>query len=57
MSSLQSTRCVYIYAPRYQSTLTPQQIFFNPYNYAENKELLEFSQKHGIVTEAYSSLA
>ena len=32
-------------------------IFFNPYNYAENKELLEFSQKHGIVTEAYSSLA
>ncbi|GJE97123.1 aldo/keto reductase [Phanerochaete sordida] len=33
------------------------QIFFNPYNYAENKELLEFSQKHGIVTEAYSSLA
>lgn len=33
------------------------QIFFNPYNYAENKELLEFSRKHGIVTEAYSSLA
>jgi len=33
------------------------QIFFNPYNYAENKALLEFSKKHGIVTEAYSSLA
>ncbi|KAI0755073.1 Aldo/keto reductase [Daedaleopsis nitida] len=33
------------------------QIFFHPYNYAEHKELLEFSAKHGIVTEAYSSLA
>jgi len=33
------------------------QIFFNPYNYAEHKELLEYSAKHGIVTEAYSSLA
>ncbi|OBZ71627.1 NADPH-dependent conjugated polyketone reductase C1 [Grifola frondosa] len=33
------------------------QIFFHPYNYAQNKELLEFSTKHGIVTEAYSSLA
>lgn len=32
------------------------QILFHPYNYAENKELLEFSAKHGIVTEAYSSL-
>ena len=32
-------------------------IFFNPYNYAENKSLLEFSAQHGIVTEAYSSLA
>lgn len=32
------------------------QIRFHPYNYAENKDLLEFSKKHGIVTEAYSSL-
>jgi len=33
------------------------QISFNPYNYAQNKTLLEYSAKHGIVTEAYSSLA
>ncbi|KAJ7078674.1 Aldo/keto reductase [Mycena epipterygia] len=33
------------------------QISFNPYNYAQNKDLLEYSAKHGIVTEAYSSLA
>ncbi|KAK7048634.1 Aldo/keto reductase [Favolaschia claudopus] len=33
------------------------QISFNPYNYAQNKALLEYSAKHGIVTEAYSSLA
>ncbi|KAI0770185.1 Aldo/keto reductase [Fomes fomentarius] len=32
------------------------QILFHPYNFAENKELLEFSAEHGIVTEAYSSL-
>ncbi|KAH9847943.1 Aldo/keto reductase [Lenzites betulinus] len=32
------------------------QILFHPYNYAQNKGLLEFSAKHGIVTEAYSSL-
>ncbi|KAF8644679.1 hypothetical protein AX16_008339 [Volvariella volvacea WC 439] len=32
------------------------QIRFHPYNYAENKELLEYSKRHGIVTEAYSSL-
>ncbi|PIL22438.1 hypothetical protein GSI_15126 [Ganoderma sinense ZZ0214-1] len=32
------------------------QILFHPYNYAETKELLEYSAKHGIVTEAYSSL-
>jgi len=32
------------------------QILFHPYNYAENKALLEYSKKHGIVTEAYSSL-
>ena len=29
----------------------------HPYNYAENKPLLEFHSKHGIVTEAYGSLA
>jgi diketogulonate reductase-like aldo/keto reductase len=33
------------------------QISFNPYNYAQNKALLAYSAKHGIVTEAYSSLA
>ena len=33
------------------------QIRFHPYNWAENKALLEFHQKHGIVTEAYSSLS
>lgn len=33
------------------------QILLHPYNYHENKELLEFSAKHGIITEAYSSLA
>ncbi|KAJ7451650.1 NADP-dependent oxidoreductase domain-containing protein [Mycena latifolia] len=33
------------------------QISFNPYNYAQSKELLAYSAKHGIVTEAYSSLA
>ncbi|KAG6810669.1 hypothetical protein H0H92_010817 [Tricholoma furcatifolium] len=33
------------------------QILFHPYNYAENKALLEYSAKHGIVTAAYSSLA
>ncbi|KII90622.1 hypothetical protein PLICRDRAFT_52347 [Plicaturopsis crispa FD-325 SS-3] len=32
------------------------QIRFHPYNYAEHKSLLEYSAKHGIVTEAYSSL-
>lgn len=33
------------------------QIEFHPYNYASWKEALEFSAKHGIVTEAYGSLA
>ncbi|KAJ6611434.1 Aldo/keto reductase [Mycena sp. CBHHK59/15] len=33
------------------------QISFNPYNYAQNKALLGYSAKHGIVIEAYSSLA
>jgi len=33
------------------------QIKLHPYNYAENKPLLEFHSKHGIVTEAYGSLA
>ncbi|KAJ7758095.1 NADP-dependent oxidoreductase domain-containing protein [Mycena maculata] len=33
------------------------QISFNPYNYAQSKDLLAYSAKHGIVTEAYSSLA
>jgi len=32
------------------------QILFHPYNYTENKELLEYSAKHGIITAAYSSL-
>ncbi|KAG6816538.1 hypothetical protein H0H87_005315 [Tephrocybe sp. NHM501043] len=33
------------------------QIQFHPYNYAQHKSLLEYSAKHGIVTEAYGSLA
>jgi len=32
------------------------QIEFHPYNYAEKKEILEYSAKHDIVIEAYSSL-
>ncbi|KAJ7031261.1 NADP-dependent oxidoreductase domain-containing protein [Mycena alexandri] len=33
------------------------QIELHPYNYAQKKALLEWSAKHGIVTEAYSSLS
>jgi diketogulonate reductase-like aldo/keto reductase len=33
------------------------QIHLHPYNYAENASLLEYHTKHGIVTEAYGSLA
>ena len=33
------------------------QISFHPYNWAENRALLRFHQKHGIVTEAYNSLS
>jgi diketogulonate reductase-like aldo/keto reductase len=29
----------------------------HPYNYAESTPLLEYHSKHGIVTEAYGSLA
>jgi len=32
------------------------QIFFNPYNWKQIKELVEYSDAQGIVTEAYSSL-
>lgn len=32
------------------------QVQFHPYNWAENKALLEFHKKHGILTEGYSSL-
>ncbi|KZT39501.1 Aldo/keto reductase [Sistotremastrum suecicum HHB10207 ss-3] len=32
------------------------QIQFHPYNYVENKPILDFAEKHGIVVEAYSSL-
>jgi len=32
------------------------QISFNPYNYAESKELIEYSSKHGILTQGFSSL-
>ncbi len=35
----------------------PAQIRVHPYNYASCKEVLEFSAKHAIVTEAYGSLA
>jgi len=33
------------------------QIFLNPYNWKKMKEVVEFSDSQGIVTEAYSSLA
>ncbi|KAJ7286501.1 NADP-dependent oxidoreductase domain-containing protein [Mycena rebaudengoi] len=33
------------------------QIEFHPYNYAQNKSLLEWSNQQGIVTEAYSGLS
>ncbi|KAJ7079742.1 NADP-dependent oxidoreductase domain-containing protein [Mycena belliarum] len=32
------------------------QINFSPYNYAQNKDLLAYAAKHGIVIEGYSSL-
>nr|GAT43506.1 predicted protein [Mycena chlorophos] len=32
------------------------QISLNPYNYAAQKPIIEFSKKHGIVVEAYSPL-
>jgi len=32
------------------------QIFFNPYNYHEHKDLIEFAVQHNILLEAYSSL-
>lgn len=32
------------------------QIFLNPYTYAQNKELIEYSRQNGILTEAYSAL-
>jgi diketogulonate reductase-like aldo/keto reductase len=36
---------------------TRSQINLHPYNYASWKDVLEFSEKHGIVTEAYGTLA
>lgn len=39
------------------SILIDTKIFLHPYNWLENKELIEFSNKHGIITEAYGSLA
>ncbi|KAK7468934.1 hypothetical protein VKT23_003429 [Stygiomarasmius scandens] len=33
------------------------QIFLNPYNYTQMKPILDFCNTHGIVVEAYSSLA
>lgn len=35
---------------------TVNQIRLHPYNWAENKELVEYATKHDIVIEAYSSL-
>ncbi|KZT11821.1 Aldo/keto reductase [Laetiporus sulphureus 93-53] len=32
------------------------QILFHPYNYAQNKEPLDYCASHGVVVEAYSSL-
>ncbi|KAJ3500656.1 hypothetical protein NMY22_g19189 [Coprinellus aureogranulatus] len=42
-----------------EASVTPavNQIRLHPYNYTENKPLLEYQAKHGIVTEAYGSLA
>ncbi|KAF6747855.1 2,5-diketo-D-gluconic acid reductase [Ephemerocybe angulata] len=39
--------------------ITPavNQIHFHPYNYAELKPLLDYQAKHGVITEAYGSLA
>jgi len=41
------------------ATVTPavNQIFFNPYNYHEHKDLIKFAAEHRILLEAYSSLA
>ncbi|TEB40159.1 2,5-diketo-D-gluconic acid reductase [Coprinellus micaceus] len=41
------------------ASVTPavNQMRLHPYNYAELKPLLEYQAKHGIVTEAYGSLA
>lgn len=41
------------------ATVTPavNQISFNPYNYHEHKELIEFAARHNILLEAYSALA
>ncbi|KAL5524716.1 hypothetical protein ACEPAF_9861 [Sanghuangporus sanghuang] len=36
---------------------TVNQINFHPYNWKENKELVEYAAKHNIVLEAYSSLS
>lgn len=33
------------------------QIQFHPYNYLEHKKLLKYCEKHGIIIEAYGSLA
>ncbi|KAF7293347.1 putative lysine/ornithine N-monooxygenase [Mycena kentingensis (nom. inval.)] len=42
-----------------KTTLLPavNQIELHPYNYAQHKELIEWSRKMGIVIEAYSSLS
>lgn len=37
--------------------LSSTQIRLHPYNIAENADLLDYHKKHGIVTEAYGSLA
>lgn len=42
---------------RHPSSPSFPQISFNPYNYAQHKDLLAYAAKHGIVIEAYSSLA
>ncbi|PCH40290.1 Aldo/keto reductase [Wolfiporia cocos MD-104 SS10] len=36
---------------------TVNQIMLHPYNYAQNKELLEYCAKHKVIVEAYSSLS
>ena len=43
--------------PSLSTPLNNASIRLHPYNYTQNKPLLEYHARHGIVTEAYGSLA